>query len=139
MTVRQPSAARDISARVDVHDLVVAFYREVVFDDVLAPVFGEIAEVDWVVHIPRLIDYWCRVLFGHAGYQGTILASHRHVHDLDAFRHEHFDRWYDLWAKSIDSRWSGPSAEQAKHHAARVGASLARQLLGADWSPGAVV
>ena len=61
MIGRQPIAARDISARVDVHDLVVAFYREVVFDDVLAPVFGEIAEVDWVVHIPRLIDYWCRV------------------------------------------------------------------------------
>jgi hemoglobin len=67
----------DIETRSDVHDLVVAFYREIVFDDLLAPVFGEVAEVDWAMHIPKLIDYWCRVLLGQAGYSGAILAAHR--------------------------------------------------------------
>ena len=84
----------DLDGRGDVHDLVVHFYREIVFDDLLGPVFGEIAEVDWTVHIPRLIDYWCRVLLGEAGYRGgAILAVHRHAHDLAALRAEHFDRW----------------------------------------------
>ncbi len=49
-----PSA--DLVSRSDVHDLVVEFYREVVFDEVLEPVFGEVAEVDWAAHIPRLVD-----------------------------------------------------------------------------------
>jgi hemoglobin len=124
----------DLDDRGAIHDLVVTFYREVVFDDLLAPVFLEVAEVDWSIHIPRLIDYWCRVLLGHPGYDGAILSAHRHVLDLDEFRIEHLDRWYLLWAQSIDAGWAGPFAERAKGHAARVGASLARQLLGSAWS-----
>ena len=126
-------AVPDLTRRTDVHDLVVAFYREVVFDELLEPVFGEVAEVDWAVHIPTLIDYWCRVLLGQAGYRGAIVAAHRHVHDIEAFRLEHFDRWYELWVHTIDERFAGPVAEQAKRHAARIGASLARQLLDATW------
>lgn len=130
-----PATAPDLDARAQIHHLVVAFYREVVFDDVLAPVFGEVAEVDWAVHIPRLIDYWCRVLLGEPGYEGRILSAHRHVHDIDAFRIEHFDRWFALWEASIDARWRGPYADAAKAHAARVGAVLAGRLLSADWAP----
>ena len=125
----------DLVARAAIHDLVVAFYREMVMDDLLAPVFEEVAEVDWASHIPLLIDYWCRILLGHDGYQGTILAAHRHVHDQQALAAEHFDRWYTLWVAAIDARWSGPSAEKAKHHAAKIGATLARQLPAIDWEP----
>jgi hemoglobin len=134
--VRRPIVARgDLARRADIHDLVVAFYREIVFDDLLAPVFDEVADVDWAVHIPKLIDYWCRVLLGEPGYRGAIMASHRHVHDLGAFRAEHFDRWYELWVRSIDATWQGPVAENAKRHAARIGASLTRQLLDTEWRP----
>jgi hemoglobin len=126
---------RDLSTRSDVHDLVVAFYREVVFDDLLAPVFGEVAEVDWAAHIPTLIDYWCRVLLGEPGYAGAILEAHRRVHDLEPFRAEHFDRWYALWVDSIDRRWSGPTAERARTHAAQIATVLARRLAGLDWAP----
>lgn len=123
----------DLDHRGAIHDLVVHFYREIVFDDVLAPVFDEVAEVDWTVHIPRLIDYWCRVLLGERGYDGAVIAAHRHVHDLQAFRLEHFDRWYELWVGSIDARWAGPVAEQAKRHAARIAGTLARRLLDTTW------
>lgn len=125
----------DLAGRADVHDLVVGFYREVVFDDVLAPVFGEVAEVDWAVHIPKLIDYWCRVLFGEPGYVGAILSAHRHVHQLEPLRLEHFERWYALWTTSVDARWSGPVADEAKRHAAHMGATLARRLLDVAWHP----
>ena len=125
----------DLDSRSEIHDLVVGFYREVVFDDLLAPVFGEVAEVDWSAHIPKLIDYWCRVLLGEGGFAGFILAAHRHVHDVEPFRVEHFDRWYTLWAETIDGRWAGPIAARAKRHAARIGASLAHRLLDVDWHP----
>lgn len=134
MTGVDPSPTRDLLRRSDIHDLVVAFYREVVFDDLLAPVFAEVAEVDWGVHIPRLIDYWCRVLFGEPGYRGAVLAAHRHVHDQDAFNVALFDRWYALWARSVDASWHGPGAEAAKAHAAIVAGSLARRLIDVDWT-----
>lgn len=124
----------DLDNRRKVHDVVVAFYREVVFDDLLAPVFGEVAEVDWAVHIPKLIDYWCQVLLGERGYNGYILGPHRAVHDLRPFHAELFDRWYLLWVDSIDARWAGPHAERAKTHAARIAHVLARKLTDHEWS-----
>jgi hemoglobin len=123
----------DLDHRSAIHGVVVDFYRELVFDDLLAPVFDEVAEVDWAEHIPKLVDYWCRVLLDEPGYAGAILAAHRHVHELQAFRIEHFDRWCALWVQSIDARYAGPSAERAKAHAARIAATLARRLMGCDW------
>ena len=125
----------DLDSRAHIHDLVVRFYREIVFDDLLAPVFTEVAEVDWASHIPHLIDYWCRVLLGHAGYDGRIVAAHRDVHDVEPFSAELFDRWYGLWVRCVDDEWSGPTAERAKSHAARIAAMLSRQLRGEEWSP----
>jgi hemoglobin len=135
--MREPErvASRDLTTRSEIHDLVVHFYREVAFDDLLGPVFGEIAEVDWAVHIPRLIDYWSQVLLGHAGYDGAILAAHRCVHELEPLRAELFDRWYSLFATSVDERWVGPNAERAKAHAAKTAAILARRLLEIEWNP----
>jgi hemoglobin len=122
----------DLDTRTAVHDLVVAFYREIVFDDLLGPVFEEVAETDWAVHIPRLIDYWCRILLGDTGYRGALLEAHREVHQRDPFRGEHFDRWYQLWVTSIDARWRGPRADHAKRHAAATAGLLSRRLRGVD-------
>lgn len=133
-----PIAGPDVDSRTSIHDLVVGFYRELVFDDLLGPVFEEVAEVDWARHIPLLIDYWCRVLLGHDTYRGALLAAHHHVHTLEPFTADHFDRWYGLWVASIDSRWAGPCAERAKSHAAKVAATLAHRLPVIDWTPPAL-
>jgi hemoglobin len=127
--------AGDLDNRTAIHDVVVHFYREVVFDDLLAPIFGEVAEVDWAFHIPKLIDYWCRVLLGESGYHGELLAAHRHIHHISPLRYEHFDRWYALWETAVDAHGRGAFADRAKRHAARIGATLARQILDAPWCP----
>ena len=51
---------RDLDTRGQIHDLVIQFYREIMLDPLLGPVFDEVAEVEWRLHIPRLIDFWCR-------------------------------------------------------------------------------
>lgn len=131
-TVNSVRPSHDLDNRTAIHDAVVAFYRGIVFDDVLAPVFNEVAEVDWAEHIPRLIDYWCRVLLGEAGYQGALLNAHQHVHDIEPLRPEHFDRWLLLWTTTLDEGWNGPKTDAAKAHAFRIGAVLHRRLLGAE-------
>ncbi len=134
--MREPNrVALDLTTRSEIHDLVVSFYREVALDDLLGPVFGEIAEVDWAIHIPRLIAYWSQVLLGQEGYDGAILTAHRYLHELEPLRLELFERWYSLFTESVDERWAGPQAERAKAHAAKTTATLARRLLDADWKP----
>lgn len=127
----------DLDTRGEIHNLVVRFYRDVAADDLLGPVFSEVAEVDWSAHIPKLVDFWCRVLLGHPGYDGFILGAHRHVHELEAFKGELFDRWFSLFVEAVDEGWRGPVAEKAKAHAARIAAVLARRLIGLEWeAPG---
>lgn len=125
----------DISSRTHVNDLVIAFYREIMFDDLLQPVFEEVAEVDWPDHILRLIDYWCWILFGTKGYGGAVTRTHRHLHGLGPIEPAHCDRWYSLWAATIDEAYAGPHADKAKHHAATLMAGLAKHVFGYQWSP----
>jgi hemoglobin len=123
----------DLDSRTQVHDLVLDFYRKVTFDELLGPVFGEVAEVDWAVHIPILIDYWCRVLLGQPGYEGHLLDAHQHLHELEPLAPELFDRWYSLFVLAIDGRWQGPMAAKAKAHAAQIAGVLAHRVAGIEW------
>jgi hemoglobin len=125
----------DLDSRRRIHDLVVGFYRDLVMDERLAPVFEELAEVDWAAHIPLLIDYWCRILLGQEGYQGALLAAHQHVHHLEPLTQDHFDRWYTLWVTAVDRQWRGPGAAKAKDHAAKIATTLARRLPAIAWAP----
>ncbi|MEZ5239001.1 MAG: group III truncated hemoglobin [Microthrixaceae bacterium] len=129
----------DLDSRGAIHDLVVEFYREVVLDEVLEPVFGDVAEVDWAEHIPKLVDYWCHVLLRSEAYAGSIVPAHRELHALQPLGIEHCDRWYFLWVRSVDSSWSGPVAERAKGHAASVMRGLAPGLRGHVDRRGAIV
>lgn len=136
-TARTDGVPGDLDNRSAIHDLVVEFYREIIFDEVLDPMFSEVAEVDWNEHIPRLVDYWCRILLRTDDYSGPIMAAHRELHALEAVRLEHCDRWYALWVRSVDSSHRGPVAEHAKSHAASVMAGMARHIFGVTWTPSA--
>lgn len=130
-----PAVRKDLDSRTEIHNLVVHFYREIAFDPILDPIFEEVAEVDWAIHMPRLTNYWCRVLLGENSYDGMLLAAHQHVHRLEAFEPVLFDRWYELWVDSIEEHWAGPNAEKAKSHAAHIMTFLARRLCDLTWSP----
>lgn len=128
-------ACPDLSTPSAIHDLVTRFYREIVFDDLLAPVFDEVAEVDWTIHIPNLIDYWCWIVLGTNRYLGPVTATHRHVHSRQALTPAHCDRWYQLWCSTIDDSWTGPGADKATTHAAALMAGMAKHVFGFDWAP----
>jgi len=128
-----PVPALDLSTPGQVHDLVTIFYREIVFDELLEPVFSDVAEVDWAEHIPNLIDYWCWILFGTHPYPGAVTRTHRHLHGLRPIEPAHCDRWFALWVQCIDERWAGPYADHAKRHARTLMAGMAKRIFGFAW------
>ena len=125
----------DIADRDDLERMVRAFYGAARVDDVLGPVFAA-AEVDWDVHIPRLVDFWAWQLLGDERYRRNPLRAHERVHALVPFTDEHYGRWVALHERTIDQRFSGPRAELAKQRGRRMASAMAR-LLGGDASPGA--
>ena len=60
----------DIAGRPDIELLVHRFYDKVRTDDLLEPIFNDVANVDWSEHLPRLCDFWQTVLFGDGRFCG---------------------------------------------------------------------
>lgn len=133
-TDQRQAPSTDLSTPTQVHHLVTAFYREITFDPLLAPLFDEVAEVDWSTHIPRLIDYWCWILFRRGTNDGDVVSVHRHLHAQRRLEPAHCDRWFDLWSTCIGERWAGPLADRAEQHAATLMAGLAKHVFGFTWT-----
>jgi hemoglobin len=120
----------DLSDPADVAELVQRFYRDVAQDELLGPMFNDVAKVDWSEHLPKLTAFWCRALFGLPGYAGNPFRAHRDVHEQRAFTAAHFVRWLELFEETVDVGWAGANASRAKDLARNVARVHAGQLIG---------
>lgn len=132
-TTRDQGAAllgrRQLSDPEQVAEFVRRFYSAVDQDDLLGPMFNEVARVDWPTHLKKLTGFWCRALFGISGYEGNPFRAHALVHAQRAFTLAHFERWLGLFYYTLDAGWEGPEAEQARELVAKVAVMHARHLL----------
>ena len=132
-----PRHRRDLDGPAEVAEMVRRFYAAVAQDNLLGPVFEEVARVDWAEHLPKLTAFWCRALFSMPGYEGNPYRAHQLVHARQPFTAAHFERWLDLFHETLDLGWRGPKVEQAKELARRVADVHCRQIVGAavDFTP----
>lgn len=126
----------DLDTVDDVAEMVRRFYADVAQDELLGPVFNDVAEVDWSEHVPRLTQFWSRVLLGvHSGYDGNPLQAHARIHARHPFTPAHFERWLELFTETVELGWSGPVAERAITLANNVARVHRTQLLGPSRRP----
>ena len=118
----------DITDRRDVACLVNVFYDRVRADDILGPIFDDIAHVDWATHLPRLYDFWESVLFARATFKGAPLVVHRALPRRTPLTAAAFDRWIALFQSTVDDLFSGPMAEHAKNSATRIAATMEHNI-----------
>jgi hemoglobin len=114
---------RDIATGNDVGVVVRRFYRAVIADPLLGPLFERYG-VDWPHHIPKLETYWRRMLLDQTGPSVNTIAAHGPVQRSTPFDREHIDRWLELWEETLDDLYTGPVVEQAKARARQVGRAL---------------
>lgn len=110
----------DLDDADQVAEFVRRFYQGVAQDDLLGPLFNDVARVDWAEHLPKLTAFWCRALFGDEGYSGNPFRAHQLIHERSPFSTAHFERWLGLFADTLDDGWSGPFATRALEMAQRV-------------------
>lgn len=120
----------DLNTTDEIGSMVRSFYTKVGVDDLLGPLFNDVAKVDWPDHFVKLTAFWSRALIGEPGYAGNPFRAHVEIHSQSAFTEAHFLRWLQLFHETIDAGWSGPYAEGAKEMARRVAAVHANQLIG---------
>jgi hemoglobin len=121
---------RDLDDPDEIAEMVRRFYADVAQDDLLGPMFNEVAQVDWSEHLPKLTAFWCRALLAQPGYEGNPYRAHLLVHACRPFTRAHFERWLDLFHETLDLGWSGPRVEQAKSLARKVAMVHSKQIIG---------
>jgi len=128
----QPATVRsDIRSRDEVVRLVDAFYSRVRADDLLGPIFDEVARVDWSEHLPKMYAFWESILFGAGTYRGNPLAAHLALARKTPLTTEAFDRWVSLFQATVDELFEGPVAEEARVRAARIAFTMQHHLAAA--------
>ena len=129
-TTPYPAPTGDLDSPEQIEEMVRRFYRDVAQDDLLGPMFNDVARVDWSEHLPKLARFWCRALLGLPGYEGNPFRAHLLVHAQRAFTIDHFQRWLDLFHDTVELGWVGPNADRALQLAHNVARVHAGQLVG---------
>ena len=112
----------------DIEHLVNKFYERVRGDELLGPIFDDVAETDWVKHLPKMYDFWEGVLFGVPGFRGNPLRLHRELARRVPLGDTEFGRWLNLFHETVDTLFSGPYAEGVKARALRIAAVMQHHI-----------
>jgi hemoglobin len=108
----------DISTPDDVRLLIDTFYEKVQQDEILGPIFNEVAQVNWTQHLPVMYRFWEFLLLGTPdAYQGNPIQKHFDLHAKHPLKTEHFDRWLELFQGTVDELFEGSVAKDAKFRA----------------------
>lgn len=103
---------KDITGLEDIQLLVDQFYGRVRKDDLIGPVFDNVI-TDWQPHLEKMYAFWNAALFGVPGFKGNPFAKHAPL----PIAQEHFGRWLELFAETIDAHFTGPMAAETKQRA----------------------
>ncbi|QLE78905.1 group III truncated hemoglobin [Francisella sp. Scap27] len=100
------------------------FYVKVNEDTLLSPIFNDVAKVDWLEHIPKLIKFWNSVLLKTGEYSGNayqkhvVLASHADIQEI------HFKRWLNLFEEQAKLHFDDDAAKNIIAKASNIASSL---------------
>jgi hemoglobin len=126
----RPAPTRDLDDPTEIAEMVRRFYADVAQDDLLGPMFNDVAQVDWSEHLPKLAAFWSRALLGIQGYAGNPYRAHALIHQQRSFTPAHFERWLSLFHETLDLGWTGPVTERARALADNVARVHSQQLIG---------
>ncbi len=116
---------RDIETREVLENLLGEFYAVATLDGKIGHHF---AELDLGTHLPIIVDFWEKVLFGKPIYFGNPLAVHRALYEKSPLEPEHFQRWFEIFSQTVDESFTGKTADNAKLRAKMIAHSLNQNL-----------
>jgi len=111
-------AKADIQTLEDVKLMVDTFYGRVQEDDRIGPIFNSKLEGRWPVHLEKMYTFWQTILLDEYTYQGRPFPPHAQL-PIEA---EHFERWLQLFDKTVNDLFEGPVAEEAKSRGRKMAA-----------------
>jgi len=110
-------AKKTLESRQDIEVLVARFYGRVRQDELIGPIFNDVARVHWDEHIPKIQNFWADLLLGENNYHGRPFPPHIPL----GLKVEHFERWLELFFLTVDEMFEGQKADEVKMRALNIG------------------
>jgi hemoglobin len=114
---------KDIENREDIDELMRAFYKRAIADDMIGFIFTDVAKLDLEHHLPIIGDFWETLLFRTGDYSKhgrNPLQVHGELNEKTPLSREHFGRWLEIFAETVDRKFAGDTAEFIKMRAAAI-------------------
>lgn len=111
---------KEIQSREEVIQLVNFFYEKVNRDELLSPIFNQIAKTNWEKHLPKMYDFWSALLLGENNYSGNPMKIHVDLSIKTNLTHIQFNRWLHLFNETIDEHFIGEKSVEAKTRAKNI-------------------
>ena len=118
---------QDIQTRAGIEFLLTEFYKITIHDEMIGHHFDDI---DLESHLPIIVDFWEKILFGNPVYFNNPLTAHQKLHEKFPLKFEHFVRWVEIFSQTVDRLFEGEMADAAKLRAKMIGHSLNQRLNG---------
>lgn len=112
-----------------IKNLVTHFYSKVQKDDLLGPIFNDVAQVDWDHHIPLICQFWNTIMLKTNEYKGNpymkhmMLGKQTHIQDI------HFARWLELFKEEAKKHLPPEATEEIVSKATMIAKALKQGLL----------
>jgi hemoglobin len=116
---------KDIETRADLEMILTKFYKIAPFD---AEIGHHFDDTDLASHLPIIVDFWEKILFGKQVYFGNPLQIHQQLSEKSPLKLEHFQKWFEIFSATVDELFTGETAENAKLRAKMIAHSLNQNL-----------
>lgn len=110
----------DITSQTDIKLLVDTFYNKVQQNKVLAPIFNDVAKINWDEHLPKMYSFWGSLLLQEHSYNGNPMKIHVELSKITPMSVAEFSEWISLFYQTVDELFEGTTAEEAKTRAANI-------------------
>lgn len=107
-----------------IEKLVTHFYQKVQNDELLGPIFNDVAQVDWNEHIPLLCQFWNSVMLKTNEYHGNAYQKHVLLKHLTHFEEAHFVRWLNLFQHEAEHHLPSELATEIVQKASLIAGSI---------------
>ena len=106
----------DIISINDIELLVNTFYDKIREDEILKDIFNNKIQDRWPQHLEKMYTFWQTILLEEHTYYGSPFVPHAEL----PVNVEHFERWLQLFFKTVDGLFEGEKAERAKWQGQRM-------------------
>ncbi|MCB9187852.1 MAG: group III truncated hemoglobin [Flavobacteriales bacterium] len=106
---------KDIETLDDIKTMVDHFYTSVREDDTVGPIFTFFIK-DWAPHLEKMYKFWQTLLLEEHTYSGSPFPPHVKL----PIRAEHFERWVEIFHRTVDDKFHGERAQIAKQRSEQI-------------------